>query len=708
MPNLITPHLKELLGKSIVDLCPQGFHDSDANHCAHFVAHAGGYQIGFLCHLIAGSNLKGVSVRVQEIFPECPQVGKWEDLPDTEDDLLVFITARSNVNLTSKTIQNVPKKHIGILRGGQIYHYSNGEDKVVRQNPEAVRTRFRATYHDQTVDLFFGTLPAVQRSAPSLPRTRATRSGLSLKLIRNIYTRNSTIGDLSVNGKFECFVLEDPVRPEKIAGITAIPAGTYSVVITRSPKFGRDLPLLEDVPGFEGIRIHPGNSAADTEGCLLPGRTRAMDFVGESRAAFGALFDQLKQAQAKGESIQIEITESGASPFARARSKRGAAIERLFRVLADPLRVRSTADSVASDNVTGSLAFGQIVTSTGAGAPPGWIAVKTIDGENEASGFVQVSFLESMPAQSVRAVRGKKVRGRATRSATRGPQLTAPPADLFRVKSDSANLRRVAGVLDPENIIASLPHGHLVARIGGASKPMWWEVRTVLHDEQLTGFVHAGLLVADTGGSGAAPLTAGDSEVKVSEKALQMILEFEGMDQPSKWPGEKSGISLGHGYDLGYHIHDEFMGDWGAFLSGDQLKRLAKAIGKTGTAARNIAGQYEDITIKRVDADTVFMRSTLPKIKLWAAKSFPGVTALPADAQGALVSLVYNRGTDMEGDRRREMREVRDAVANTSLSLTEKLSSIAGSIRSMKRLWPDTLGLRRRRDAEAKLVESAA
>lgn len=229
----------------------------------------------------------------------------------------------------------------------------------------------------------------------------------------------------------------------------------------------------------------------------------------------------------------------------------------------------------------------------------------------------------------------------------------------------------------------------------------------MLHGETLTGFVNAGLLVADTGGSGPGPVTGTDSEVKVSEKALQMILEFEGMDQPSKWPGASSGISLGHGYDLGFHSHDEFRGDWGPFLTEDQLNRLAKAIGKTGTAAKNIAGNYTGITIKRADADTVFMRGTLPKIKLWAAKSFPGVTALPADAQGALVSLVYNRGTDMTGDRRREMREVRDAVANASLPVSGKLSSIAASIRSMKRLWPDMLGLRRRRDAEAALVESA-
>ncbi len=698
MPNRITPDLASVLGKDIADLCPQGFDDSEANHCAHFVSHMGGYQFGFLCNSIAGSSRRGMTVRVQELFPHCPEVGKFEDLPDTEDDVLVFITAPSNVNLARKTIENVPRKHIGILHGGQVFHYSNGEDKVVRQTPDAVRTRFRRTYADQTVDLFFGTLPAVARAIPVRARTRGAGVGLSLKLTRSTFTKASTIGDLSVNGKFECHILEDPVRPAKIAGITAIPAGFYSVVITHSPKFGRDLPLLEDVPNFEGIRIQPGNSAADTLGCLLPGRTKATDFVGESRAAFGALFGKIIAAKGKGESVQIEIVESGSSPFTRSRGRtRALAPVGLFRVLADPLRVRSTPDAEASENVTGSLAFGQIVAANRADAAPGWMAVKS----SAVSGLVPEVFLESVPV----APASKRRRRGKTRGAARDLETAAPSVDLFRVKASSANLRSVAGVINPANVLAALPKGHLVAKIAASPKPMWWEVKTTLHENELKGFMHAGLLVPDIGDLG--PATTEDSDVQVSEKALQMILKFEGMDQPSIWPGTQSGISLGHGYDLGFHSREEFIGDWEPYLTEDQLKRLAKAIGKTGTAAKDIARDYADITIKRPDADAVFMRSTLPKIKGWAARTFPGVTALPADAQGALVSLVYNRGPKMEGERRREMREVRDAVANSSLPVSGKLHSIAASIRSMKRLWPDVLGLRRRRDAEADLVESA-
>jgi hypothetical protein len=82
-----------------------------------------------------------------------------------------------------------------------------------------------------------------------------------------------------------------------VYGQTAIPCGRFEVRITPSPRFKRDLPLVMDVPGFKGIRIHAGNDASHTEGCLLPGRKREADKVLESTAAFNALFEKLKNAQ---------------------------------------------------------------------------------------------------------------------------------------------------------------------------------------------------------------------------------------------------------------------------------------------------------------------------------------------------------------------------------------------------------------------------
>ncbi len=150
-------------------------------------------------------------------------------------------------------------------------------------------------------------------SNPPLRRERlvGTERGnvLKLELIRDIFTEQSTTGRLLIDGVFECFVLEDKARPDepKVHGKTAIPEGEYLIDITYSPRFKRWLPLLLNVPGFAGIRIHPGNTSADTEGCLLPGKTRTKDKVGESRDAFAALYAKLHSAWLKKQPLSIEI-----------------------------------------------------------------------------------------------------------------------------------------------------------------------------------------------------------------------------------------------------------------------------------------------------------------------------------------------------------------------------------------------------------------
>lgn len=134
---------------------------------------------------------------------------------------------------------------------------------------------------------------------------------MKLNLERVQLDPDATIGSLSVDGAWECWVCEDTVRAPgvKVAGQTAIPAGIYTVDITYSPRFQQPLPLVLNVPGFDGIRIHPGNTAADTEGCLLPGQMRLAKSVGQSRAAFKALFFKLSSAKARGEAITLEIVQ---------------------------------------------------------------------------------------------------------------------------------------------------------------------------------------------------------------------------------------------------------------------------------------------------------------------------------------------------------------------------------------------------------------
>jgi hypothetical protein len=116
-----------------------------------------------------------------------------------------------------------------------------------------------------------------------------------------------TIGSVYIDGQWNCYSLEDPIRPIKITGNTAIPAGAYQVVITHSPHFDKDLPLLLNVPGFEGVRIHSGNTAADTKGCILVGLNRTVDRVVESRLAMGALQKKIQDALDRKEKVFIAV-----------------------------------------------------------------------------------------------------------------------------------------------------------------------------------------------------------------------------------------------------------------------------------------------------------------------------------------------------------------------------------------------------------------
>jgi hypothetical protein len=129
---------------------------------------------------------------------------------------------------------------------------------------------------------------------------------MELRVERTDRSGDSTIGTLYVNDQFECYTLEDVERPVKIKGKTAIPAGRYEVVINQSQRFGRLLPLFLNVPNFEGVRIHPGNTAADTEGCILVGETKGEGSIGQSKVAFERLFNKLKAAS-ETEKIFIEI-----------------------------------------------------------------------------------------------------------------------------------------------------------------------------------------------------------------------------------------------------------------------------------------------------------------------------------------------------------------------------------------------------------------
>ena len=146
---------------------------------------------------------------------------------------------------------------------------------------------------------------------------------MELKQLRKFKGNEYTISDFYIDGVKLCNICEDPVRvlidknkdgdfddpgEGKVYANTAIPAGRYEVVITYSNRFKKHLPLLLNVPGYSGIRIHPGNSAVDTAGCLLPGINDSMGRVSQSSKYFTLIFDKISNAiNVKHEKVFINI-----------------------------------------------------------------------------------------------------------------------------------------------------------------------------------------------------------------------------------------------------------------------------------------------------------------------------------------------------------------------------------------------------------------
>ena len=142
---------------------------------------------------------------------------------------------------------------------------------------------------------------------------------MRIELVRIALKDTYTIGKLYVDGKYFSDVIEDKDRgldssmteseilEKKVKGETAIPTGHYVINITYSPKYKRMMPLLLDVKGFSGIRIHSGNTAKDTEGCLIVGKNKKVGMVLESRDTYKRLFKMMEGQ----EEITIDITRKG-------------------------------------------------------------------------------------------------------------------------------------------------------------------------------------------------------------------------------------------------------------------------------------------------------------------------------------------------------------------------------------------------------------
>lgn len=187
----------------------------------------------------------------------------------------------------------------------------------------------------------------------------------------------------------------------------------------------------------------------------------------------------------------------------------------------------------------------------------------------------------------------------------------------------------------------------------------------------------------------------------LSADAVALIKGFEGCSLKPEWPGFSSGVTLGYGVDIG--ADPGGLDAWKPYLPADAIARLEKAKGITGDKAKALASSLADIQIHQADALTVLTAFTLPRQIAITTAAFPGVTALPDDSFGALVSLVFNRGGATTGPRRDEMANIKTALAAGA----DQWPGIIREIAKMVVYWndgvPTASNLPGRRLAEASL-----
>jgi len=194
--------------------------------------------------------------------------------------------------------------------------------------------------------------------------------------------------------------------------------------------------------------------------------------------------------------------------------------------------------------------------------------------------------------------------------------------------------------------------------------------------------------------------------MNLNNKGIKFIIEQEtgGENEYNKhpeWPGEQSGITVGVGYDCGYNGPSEISRDWSAHVDRIDLARLVAVSGLKGEQAHAKLPLIKDMTIPWSAALDVFKEVTVPRFYAQMLRIYPQADELAPEQTAALLSLVFNRGASLSGERRVEMAGIKEALAKGDLD------EIPDFLRAMKRHWPNTLGLRLRRDREAELFETA-
>lgn len=198
--------------------------------------------------------------------------------------------------------------------------------------------------------------------------------------------------------------------------------------------------------------------------------------------------------------------------------------------------------------------------------------------------------------------------------------------------------------------------------------------------------------------------------MKISKKAVELIVSEE-VTSPAvynkryfglSWPGGDSGVTIGIGYDLGYQSEQSIENDWVKEIGAYQVSILKMFAGLRGEKARIAKATNKMaamISIPYQAAYNVFIKVSLPRYAKAALRIYPGLDELTPDAIGAIVSLVYNRGTSLEGTRRIEMKAIVPLVA------AKDYTGIAYQVDKSKKLWNN--GLVQRREREAALVRGS-
>jgi hypothetical protein len=190
--------------------------------------------------------------------------------------------------------------------------------------------------------------------------------------------------------------------------------------------------------------------------------------------------------------------------------------------------------------------------------------------------------------------------------------------------------------------------------------------------------------------------------MNLSEKGISEIIRWETggrkyYQKHPEWPGELSGVTIGIGWDLGHTPIQETISAWSHKLGLSTFTALSAVAGIWGEDAKAILEKVEHLVIPWEAAFDVFSQHTLPNWYLKTLRIYPQIIDLHGDCAAALVSLVFNRGTSLAGERRKEMLEIQQLLRKG------KLDEVPAQFKAMRRLWPGTEGLRTRRLQEAEL-----